>query len=1105
MIAFFLQRPTTTLMVYLALVLIGIISFRNLAIEGQPDTELPQLVITAAWPNTPPEVIQVFLTSPIEEVAAQLEGMEEMTSSSTTRGGCEVTLKFNRQTDMEFVRLDLNERLSKLRTELPPGASQPTISSVTRDDTTNTALLSLTVSGPYDLQVLSEIVEDDLATALGAVQGVGEVYIYGTRTKELKVQLNRSSMDLLGLVPERILARITELSRTYETARVRFDNREMTVTISNSIPNLETVGDLVVRQQGDRLVRVRDVAEVSIGYADLRSLSRLNGNPTLSLNIEREMGANPIETAKLIRKTLDQLLATLPAGIRVDWQKDEGRMMEEQLDAIYVRSLWCLALIAILLLIFLRSLSAAMIITLNILFSTLITINFMYFFDVTVNVVTLSGLAIGFGMLVDNAIVVLENTFRLREEGLGRKEAALEGARQVVWPILAATLTTVASFICMFGLKDRLAAVYGPMVLPVVFSLSSSMLVSFTFTPLLGAFIRGSGIRNSGKANAFQKWSGHLLERFCTAYEQAVTLLLRHKLTVLTILCLGAWHFHHVYKSLDRGNFAFFRNSQSSLMVWVRMPEGAELNTADEVIRQFEEPLARVPGYKDRIVRVNQNFASMEVTFDQETLRSSVPLVLKSRLIGIAQGFAGVSMAVMGITSDDNYFSGFTGMESYNSSIRLLGYNYKQLVEYSQEILNRIKRNRRVKETNIRTQQGRRASDQTETVLVIDRNALRHHAIDIQYLLSFLSSNLRMESRTYTRLKGEEVPLQIKFDNADSFDIKDLEELTIRTSENSRIRLVDLVHLETRTVPGGIGRKDQQFMVELQWDYRGTSRKAEDYRKAVFASLQLPPGYTAELEFTSTLSEVEEDNFQQVLLLAILLVFLILAALYESFVDPFVILLTIPIGFMGVVWIYQTTGKPLDSTAWVGLIILAGIVVNNSILLIAHINEKVLQAERAGSSIHAAIAAACKDRLRPILLTALTTLIGLLPLLDEFVRSLQALLLDLFDLLGMSQWGTGLLKWFSGNEGEQANQGLDMTIAMFSSLSRSTVGGMISATLGTLLISPVLYLVFFRLKQWLNQRIAEMAGTYRGTTNTRKAGHREAAADERQSSGANLL
>jgi multidrug efflux pump subunit AcrB len=217
-------------------------------------------------------------------------------------------------------------------------------------------------------------------------------------------------------------------------------------------------------------------------------------------------------------------------------------------------------------------------------------------------------------------------------------------------------------------------------------------------------------------------------------------------------------------------------------------------------------------------------------------------------------------------------------------------------------------------------------------------------------------------------------------------------------------------------------------------------------------------------------------------------------------------MLTITVGFMGVVWIYQETGKPLDSTAWVGLIILAGIVVNNSILLIAHINERVHQAQRAGGSIHGAIAAACKDRLRPILLTALTTLIGLLPLLDEFVRSMQTMLLDLFTFVGLPNWGSELLSWFKGSEGDQANRGLDMTIAMFSSLSRSTVGGMLSATLGTLLISPVLYLLFFRLKQWIHQRIEEIAHAFGNLPSGLKGPAESKPGEEKiHSAGANLL
>ncbi|MCB1052761.1 MAG: efflux RND transporter permease subunit [Acidobacteria bacterium] len=1083
MIEFCLRRRVTVGMFYIGVVLLGFISYQNLSIEGQPDVELPQLVISSNWPNTPPEVVQVFLTSPIEEVSAQLDGLEEMTSSSTTRSGCQVTLKFNRDTDMEFARLDLNERLSKLRSELPPGASQPIISSLSNEALETSALITLSISGPYDLQRLSDIVEDDIVAAINSVEGVARATPYGIRNKELKIQLNRDAMDLYQLVPELVTRKVVELTRTYETARITLDNREMTVTIANSIPDLQTMQDLIILQRGDQVIRLRDLGESTIGFADVRSLARLNGNPTLTVAVEKEVGANLIETAQRVHQTVDELGPRLPKNLRIDWVADEGKLMQEQLNSVYERSLWCVALIIILLLIFLRSGSAALVITLNILFSVLITINFMYYFDITFNIVTLSGLAIGFGMLVDNAIVVLENTFRLREEGLSPMAAALQGAKEVVWAILASTLTTVAAFSCMLFLKDRLAVAYGPLVLSVIFSLSASMLVSFTFTPLLCLMIRGSGIKGSGRANAYQRFTGAALDQFNRGYTALVGFLLNHKLMVASLVGFAVFFYWRGFTELDRGNFSFFSNRQDNLMVFVRMPEGAELETADDVIRQFEQPLLGVSGYKDMMVRVNQNMASLQLYFDQDMLKTPIPTVLKSRLIGIAQGFAGVSMGVFGITTDDNYFVGNVGMETYNSSIRILGFNYKQLMKFSEDVLARVKRNRRVKGTNIRTIENMRgAQDQTETVLVIDREALRHYDIDIQYLLGFISSNLRLETLTYTKYQGEEMLLKIKFDNADEFDIKDLEDLTVRTADNQRIRLVDLVHLETRDVPGGIGRKDQQYSVLLQWEFRGTQKKADQYKEAVFAALELPPGYSKEIDYTSNLSDKEEENFVFVVLFAAALVFLIMAALYESIIDPIVIMVTVPLSFAGVVWIYQYTDKTFDSTSWVGLIILAGIVVNNSILLVSHINEKVRGIAETGQSLNSAVIEACRDRLRPVLLTALTTVIGLLPLLDDFVRWFLDKLNWLFSSVGLQSVVQQLTALLSQTSSGDANQGLDQTISMFSSLSRATVGGMISATVSTLLIIPVVYVIFFRFKQWLHARINECFQTFEGST-----------------------
>lgn len=568
------------------------------------------------------------------------------------------------------------------------------------------------------------------------------------------------------------------------------------------------------------------------------------------------------------------------------------------------------------------------------------------------------------------------------------------------------------------------------------------------------------------------KTTGNLLNAFTDAYRQAVMWSLHHKLLVVVVACTFGVMAWYVYKNeIDDGGFSFWGSRNDQLVVFVRMPEGAELETTDEVIRQFENPLlenraSSQPFFRDVETTVTQNIGRLTVSFTKEQRETALPLVLKSQLIGIAQRLAGIGVGVLGITNDDNYFAGSTGFESYNSSIRLLGYNYKDLMDFGEDILQRVKRDRRVKTTKIETTASRWGSqDQTETVMLIDRDRLKNEDVDMQYLLQFIARNLQVESLTRTKFKGEEMLLEVKFDDADDVDIKALEALVISTEAGKRIRLADLIHLETRTVSGGIDRKDQQYSVTVRWDYRASARKARNYNEAVYESLELPPGFSKEMEYEQDLTGDEKRNMWTVFLFAGLVVLMIMAALYESLIDPLVIILTIPLSLVGVVWIYWFTGQSLDSTGRVGLIILAGIVVNNSILLVSHINDEVRLAQQNNSSIYAAIANASRDRLRPILLTAITTIVGLLPLLSEFVNWMMRLdvVQMAFNLLGISV-----------ELGNLENQGLQATLATFASLSRSTVGGMLSATLSTLLVIPVIYAAFFRAKQWLHHRIEEM-------------------------------
>lgn len=1066
MIHFLLKRPVAVTMFYMAVVILGYFSFRNLAIEGQPDTELPQLIVNTNWGTTSPEVVQVFLTSPIEESGAQIEGLEEMVSSSR-RGVSEVTLKFNRETDMEFAKLDLNERLSKLRSELPPGASQPRIRMTESNRRADEDFMTFAVSGPYNLDELTELFDDYLRNSISSVDGVADVGVQGDREKAVKVKLDREAMDLYGLVPQVVLARVNEFTTNYETNRSSYLNHEYTIVIENTIPSIRDLEETVLTRYRDQLVRLKDVGTVELGNSKVMSYSRLNGNPVLTVSIQKEVGTNVIQTAKTVKQEVEEALSVMPEGFRIEWINDEGEMMEEQLSSVYQRGFWCIVLIVLLLLVFLQSASAAMVITLNIFFSVLITINFMFYFDVAFNIVSLSGLAVGFGMLVDNAIVVLENIFRYREEGKSKIDAALLGAKEVVWPILAATLTTVAAFMCMFLLEDRLSATYLPLSLAVIFSLSASLVVSFTFTPLLSMLIRGSNLNPNYKPGPVRSFLGNGVRRMTDTYGHVVAWTLRHKFFVMFVsLSLFGMYFQIYRTEIDKGGFSFFFNRDDQVGVVVRMPEGAEVETADEVIKQFETPLLEVEGYKDADTRVFSNFAIMMVKFDSEMLRTPYPLALKSRLISVAQRFAGVSLTVFGINSEDNYYSGSTGYESYNSSIRVLGYNYKRLMDFSNDILRSVKKNRRVKSTKLETSRGGRfgARDQTETVLRVNREALRQYDMDISYLMAFLGRNLTVESTSRTKYKGEEMSLEVKFDDADDFDIKALENLTITTPAGQKIRLADTVTLEERKVASGIDRKDQQYMVNVMWDYKGSTKRARRYTESIFNSLDLPSGFKAELEYDQFLSEDETRNLRLVAFFAVLIVFMIIAALYESIIDPLIIFLTVPLAFIGVSWIYNYTGNSFDSTAWIGLVILAGIIVNNSILLVSQINLEVQNMEKTGLTFTEAIIKASKDRLRPILLTAITTIVGLLPLLEEFVNF----------FLGLPLIGTFLGSLGVEAGGNLENQGLQSTLSMFSSLSRSTVGGMLTATFATLLVMPVVYAVFYRLKQWTYVRINEM-------------------------------
>lgn len=1020
----FIERPVATAMAFLALLATGVYSFLNTPIELAPKESYPMVDVVTSWYGVPPEVVQTQVTAPLEEACSTVKGIVKMTSTSQI-GLSRITLEFDPKTDMEFATLALREELTKARTLMPPRI-RPIVQPYIPEDFRVRPFLQYTVSGDYVLQELQEIVKEKLEIGLGSVRGVSGVEVAGGSEPEIRVVLDKGKIKAYGLHPYTINAAIGARLGTYPTGRIRKGNQEFLFKFADRIDSLPELEETVVAYSGQNPILVKDVATVEITYADIRTIHRINGQPTVSLTVLKERGANTLRVAGDVKRKLEEVKKELPPNLVFKSVDDESEEIRKNLNDLALLAGLITIIVFAMIFVVLRRVRPSLLILSSIAFSIVITFNLIYAFKISLNMLTLGALALGFGMFVDNAIVVFENILRLRELGMESREAAIQGPKEVFVAVLASTLTVMAVFFSFPFFQGKLKIYYLPLAIVIASAMAASLLVSFSLIPAL-----------SPRLIEKQKRTG-TEERPSPRFEKVLTFLIRHPVEVLLVvaaLLFGSYRWFRAEVTVGRW-YSWY--SKEYLYVRVGMPPGTDIARTDETIRAFEDKVMAQDCAKEMNVRIQSENAQAIIGFPPDIEKSYRPYALKEELIQLATQFAGIDISVSGF--DPQWYSSSMGAGTYYSSrIKFFGYNLKKLKEITADLEKTLRRNPRIKEVRtVSSRFGWWRGDTVEDVLKIDKAALRRYDIDPAYLYFHLQTMIQGEFGTPARIRtgGRDLIVSVKFPEASTLDMRGLREALIQTRAGEYLRLGEIASFDEVPIPGSIDRENQQFQQTIMWEFRGPSKAEERYRKAVFASLHLQPGFSATLDESWFVTEEEQKQINFAIAVALVIIFMILAALYESFILPFFILLAVPLALIGVFVAFVVAKAPFDPTAYIGVILLSGIVVSNSILLVDHINLR----RRQGLGLLEAVVRGTKDRVRPIFMTTATTIFGMLPLL----------------LIGA-----------------EANKR-----QIWSSLALCTVGGLTSSTILVFVVLPVLYFHGDRLKLWGAEKAREARGLF---------------------------
>ncbi len=1005
-----IQRPVTVIMLTLIVVLLGVVSFSNLAVDLYPEIEVPVSIVSTSYSGASPQEMETLITRPLEGALATVSGLDELNSNSS-EGSSIVILLFDFGVDMETAALEMREKVDMVKGALPEEASTPRVFKI---DPNAMPVMTLSVKSSGDLAETQTIVEDKVLSRLERIEGVASVNLSGGLSEEVLIEIDPLALENYGLSFNQLKSILISENLNLPSGEIQRGDKNMPLRILGEYASVEEIANLPVLLGDGTVIRIADVARVSKGTEETISINRLDGDLSLGVNLTKSSDANTVKVAGAVREELDKLQREME-DLQIQIIYDASDFINKAIANVALSGVIGGILAVAILYLFLRNIRTTMVIAISIPVSIIATFSLIYFNGITINLMTLGGLALGLGMLVDNSIVVLENIYRYRDLGHSRVQAAKEGTEEVSMAVIASTLTTVAVFLPIVFVEGVTSILFKELALTVTFSLLASLVVALTLVPMLSSVILkvDHSKDETRRFSTFDK----AFERVQNFYDRLLHRALDHRRATVFI-ALGAF-------ILSLGLMAFVgvefipAMDEGSVSISVELPNATRFEKTLEIVDQMEEDLGKIPEIASIsttvgssgmgfITNVAGNTGSLTATLVDRGDRDKTTFEVADELRNLFKGYAGAEISVSAAQTQ-----GFGGMTA-PISIALKGDDLKVLEEYADEIVAIAREVEGTREVTSSI-----AEEQDELVLKIDRDKASFYGMTGAGVTQYVRDLTQGTTLTRYKTEGEEIAIRIQGDPSLTASVDDLRNLLVETPYGL-VSLDELTgSLEIVKSPTTINRQGQVRTVTIAMnifdrDLRSISVELEEKLSA----LVFPDGYSY---YIGGQNEDLIESFQSLVLalvLAVLLVYMIMASQFENVKYPFIIMFTLPLALSGSIIALFVTGRTLSVPAMIGVIMLAGIVVNNAIVLVDYINTL----RGRGMALRASLIEAARVRLRPILMTTLTTVLGLVPM-----------------ALGLG-------------EGSETTAPLATVV----------VGGLLYATLLTVVLIPTVYYLFNR-------------------------------------------
>lgn len=995
---FSIRKPATTIMFIISMIFFGFLGLRKMPIEMLPNINKPTVRIRIKWDGATPDDVDKMITRKIEDVLPNVEGIVEYSSESSAETSL-IFIKFKYGTDVETKITLIQNELNQIRNKFPDDMDEP---SIRKSSSSDVPALTFTLYGGDKMEMRS-YAENNLKPMLERLEGVSEINVYGGQEQEVAIEIDPDKLENYNLSIVDIYNKMKSASANLPGGILREGEKEYLVKIEAEIETADEIREIILSNKDGHLLKLKDVANIKVAPKDIKSIYRKNGEDSIVVIISKTDSGNAVSIVNNSKKLLERNRGSLPLNTKLNYEFDSSITINNSINNVKSSGIQGLVLASAILFIFLKSISATIIIAVAIPISIIFTFFLLNMQGISINLISLMGLSLGIGMLVDNSVVVVDNIFRhMTELGKNKIQAAKDGAEEMALPVLASTMTTVAAFLPLVFQEGLAKEQFNNLCYAISYSLLASLIISLTFVPMIASKI----MDQKKNLNA----EGKIMTTFRKIYVNSLKWSIRRRGIVLLILfALFSGSLYVASKlggrftpTIDEGRYA----------VVAKLPSGSDVNKGDRIGKILEEKVKDLPFVVDYTVSANGTSSILNINAGLKTSREeSMSDILKK----LRETF--VEIPDMELTIAPGYKFGTRGL--YDLEFELYSDNEAQLQIISEQLKEQIKKIDGIYDVTSSFEGGK-----PEGKFYINREKAEYYGLDVKDIATMIQTQILGGTPIKINSDNSEIDVTLKLQKKyrESTGLILDSRITLKSGEN--IRISDVAEFRAEEGPSKIEKKDKKKKIVIYANMKDELdlKTAQELVIQTLEDMGYPEGITYGTGGKSADMAEMSEQLQYTFMIAVFLIYFILVWQFESFIMPFVIILSIPLSTTGAFYALYLAGLSIDAMVSVGFVMLAGIVVNNAIVLIDFINFR----REVGDNMNKALITAGKTRLRPILMTTLTTVLGMLPLM------------------------------FSNGEGSEIYKGMSFVV----------VFGLSAATLLTLIVIPIFYYFIDDFVKW---------------------------------------